>query len=156
MDVSSLLGLFLSENIISVFWSVSMSCLTSNWTFLILELGGCVRVLLGSGEAYLAPGARSADAREGARTLSIPKKKKFPNRLARISNRPHLPPLESKFGKMRASGTARWLNCRLLFGTQQSNCGSRHFNVSFALSASEGRRAFSQTLSRKSSAAQEA
>ncbi|CAM1510110.1 Fc.00g004450.m01.CDS01 [Cosmosporella sp. VM-42] len=57
---------------------------------------------------------------------------------------------------MRVSGAARWLNCRLLFGTQQSNCGSRQFNVSFALSASEGRRSFSQTSIRKSSAAQEA
>ncbi|KAM6530935.1 Elongation factor G, mitochondrial [Fusarium solani] len=56
---------------------------------------------------------------------------------------------------MRATRAARWLNCRLLFGTQQPSCGSHFFNVSPAVPAWESRRAFSQTK-RTCSAAQEA
>ncbi|RSM10562.1 Elongation factor G, mitochondrial [Fusarium ambrosium] len=56
---------------------------------------------------------------------------------------------------MRATRAARWLNCRLLFGTQQPSCGSQFFNVSPAVPAWESRRAFSQTK-RTCSAAQEA
>ncbi|KAF7551322.1 hypothetical protein G7Z17_g5085 [Cylindrodendrum hubeiense] len=56
---------------------------------------------------------------------------------------------------MRASGVARWLNCRLLSGAQQISCGSRQINVAITVPALESRRAFSQTLLRPS-AAQEA
>jgi len=57
--------------------------------------------------------------------------------------------------KMRATWAARWLNCRLLLGTQQPSCGSHSFTISAAAPAWESRRAFSQTK-RSCSAAQEA
>ncbi|KAL5619333.1 hypothetical protein FOVSG1_001555 [Fusarium oxysporum f. sp. vasinfectum] len=56
---------------------------------------------------------------------------------------------------MRATRAARWLNCRLLLGTQQPSCGSHSFTISAAAPAWGSRRAFSQTK-RSCSAAQEA
>lgn len=98
-----------------------------------------------------------ADARAGA-TPANPewKKKSFPMGHRELATISRIFLVGVQYRTMRASGVARWLNCRLLSGAQQISCGSRQLNVSITVPALESRRAFSQTMLRPTSAAQEA